>query len=1028
MVSLEKAVLQFWDEMNLHSKLMEKNKGKPTFSFFDGPITANNPMGVHHAWGRTYKDVVQRYKAMCGFDQRYQNGFDTQGLWLEVETEKALGLKSKKDIEDFGLENFVQACKDRLEKYSAVQTEQSKRLGQTMDWQNSYYTHTDENVSAIWYFLKVAHEKGWLYKGKKPMPWCGRCGTSLSNHEQADSYKQLTHRSPFVKFKLVGKEEHLLVWTTTPWTLTANQAVAVHPELKYGLFLAPSGETLVAGLWLKDGLLKKAKLLTELPGSDLEGLLYETPFTGLERQSDEPRRVYLWKEVSDNEGTGLVHVAPGCGAEDYELGQLHDLASVSPLNEAALFKEGFGQFSGLSHADVSVQVLEDLEERNLLFKVERYTHKYPVCWRCGEELVFRLSDEWFLSCDEVRPLMQVEATKVKWEPKHVGKLFQDWLKNMGDWCVSRKRYWGLPLPFYECSCGHLNVLSSKEEFFDRAVGDLNKVQELHLPWVDEVQVTCETCNEPVSRVLDVGDCWLDAGVMPFSTVEYFTDKEYWNKWFPADFVCEMREQVRLWFYSTMFMGVTLEGRSPYQSLASYEKVHDKDGKEMHKSWGNAVWFDDAVEVLGADTLRLFYLSQNPSKMMKFDVDKGKSFNKPLMTLWNVLKFFTALADMDNFQYSGVQSTQVLDKWVLSELDARLVEFKYLFEEYKFRSLYISLEEFLNDLSSWYVRRSRRRFWAEHWTEDKQFAMNTLYQVLLLLSKLMAPLTPFFAELVYQTLRRYSNQKLEVSVHLCEYPDTLNQFDERLRQESLEVRNLVSVGLKLRSLNGLRVRQPLNTLFVWSAQENLEELLSSYQDELQEELNVKKVEFLQNVNEFLDFHLVPKYELLGPKLGKKVHDLGNKLNKMSPKLVKQWLFNKNNRKLRVNGFSLAREEVEVRSKPKEGFDALSVGEMTVFLDTRLSPKLLDEGLVRDFVRHVQMARKGMDLQLNSQVSLQLQVSDHFWKVLVENKEFVLKETQTKKWEKCDSLHPEHLLHKFSANDGDEVQFMVNQVVS
>ncbi|MHA2170708.1 MAG: isoleucine--tRNA ligase [Candidatus Kariarchaeaceae archaeon] len=1024
MVRLEESVLQFWNELDLHQQLMEKNTGNPPFSFFDGPITANNPMGVHHAWGRTYKDVVQRYKAMMGFDQRYQNGFDTQGLWLEVEVEKSLGLKSKKDIETYGLENFAEACKARVAKFSKKQTEQSKRLGQTMDWVNSYYTHTDENVSAIWHFLKVCHEKGWLYRGVQPMPWCWRCGTSLSNHEQSDSYKLMTHKSPYVKFKLVDKEAYLLVWTTTPWTLTANQAVAVRPDLTYGLFLTPSGETVVAGMWLASTLLSNCTLLTEVAGTDLEGMEYETPYEHLKQQPKGYRKVYLWDEVSDSEGTGLVHLAPGCGAEDYKFGLENELAVVSPVNEAGEFSMGFGPFSKKHYSRVNEKVLEDLGHRDLMFALEDYTHKYPSCWRCKEELVFRLVDEWFLSCDEVRPLMLEAADTVEWVPSHVGKLFKDWLHNMGDWCVSRKRYWGLPLPFYECSCGHLNVLGSKQELQERAVGDFSKVKELHRPWVDEVQVKCEVCGNPVDRVTEVGDCWLDAGVMPFSTVQYFTDRDYWIKWFPAEYVCEMREQTRLWFYSLMFMSVTLVGQAPYRKVASHEKVHDSEGKPMHKSTGNAVWFDDAVNSVGADALRLYYLSQNPATMMRFSVEDGKSFSKPVMQVWNVLKFFTSLADVDGFQMSDMMSSHPLDLWVFSELDATVQEFHTYLDKLDFRSLYQSLERFLDNLSGWYVRRSRKRFWSTSWTEDKTSAMNTLYQVLLTTSKLVAPLTPFLAEVVFQSLKAYGSD-LEPSVHLSDYPTTTSRFDPDLSEEMDQVRDLVSMTLRLRSTNGLRVRQPLNKMLVWSSHPGFSELLKKYRSELMDELNVKAVTLLDRVDNHLEHTLKPRYDLLGPRLGKSVDKLQSELDALSSQEVLQWLLSEKDR-LQVNGFSLSKDEVEVRSTPKEGFDALSEGSVVVFLETNVTPELEDEGLARDFVRYVQMARKDLNLDLNSQVGLQLHVPDEYWTVLQKHQDFVWKETQTTDWENVSLVGlPNLKKFKFRSNSDMEVQFVVNQ---
>ena len=1034
LVELEHKVLSFWERMNLHQKLMTKNKGNPKFSFFDGPLTANNPLGVHHAWGRTYKDVVQRFKAMQGYDQRFQNGFDTQGLWVEVEVEKELGLGSKKEIEKYGLENFANASKDRVAKYSEMQTQQSVRLGQTMDWKNSYFTHTDENISAIWHFLKVCHDKGWLYKAKKPMPWCWRCGTSLSNHEQADSYMEVTHKSPFVKFQVKDENFSLLVWTTTPWTLPANTAVAVHPDLDYAKFLTPEGDLVVAGAWLKKSHLKDSKVVERFKGAVLERLEYDDPFPDLEVRPDVSHHVYLWEEVTEEEGSGMIHVAPGCGYDDYEFSVKYNLPTLTPLNEAGVYNSGYGKFSNSHYTNVNSLVLEDLDTRGLLLKSEEYTHRYPHCWRCKEELVFRLVEEWFISTDEVRGMMQDAAKAVEWKPRYVGKLFDDWLKNMGDWCISRKRYWGLPLPFYKCDCGHLNVVGSKQELQDRAVGNVNQLPELHRPWVDDVQVWCESCKMPTNRVTEVGDCWLDAGAMPFSTVKYFEDKDYWNDWFPADFVCEMREQTRLWFYATMFMSVTLEGKAPYKTVVSYEKVHDKNDKPMHKSTGNAVWFNDAVEKFGADTLRLMYLAQNQSNNMRFNLDEESKFTRPLFLMWNVLKFFTSMADLENYQYtSGSGVLTVTDRWVLSELDYTVAKVTELLENFEFMKLQKTVVKFMDDLSSWYVRRSRRRLWSEHNTEDKNAALDTLLEVLSTVSKLLAPLTPFMSEVVYQALRPYQSALAEESVHLCEYPKSKDRFDEQLRNEVSEVRQLVSMGLHLRSTSGLRVRQPLNKFLVWSNENELHNLLLTYQKDLQEELNVKTVLLVDDLTPYLYFTLKPNYAVLGPKYGDQVETLKEDLTNLPQEMVLQWVYQTNGKTLSVsNEVELSKDEVMVKTHTSPGYVSNSENGKLALLTTKVTKNLADEGFVRDFVRYVQTARKESDLNVNGKVELRLHAPNGVWDVLTKFQKYVWKETQTVTWTNLNSTYfdrndPEVKVLKYRNEDKEvEVLFSLKLV--
>ncbi|HVL32327.1 MAG TPA: class I tRNA ligase family protein, partial [Actinomycetota bacterium] len=570
-IAIEHETLERWDREQTFARLRERNRGGRPWSFIDGPITANNPMGVHHAWGRTLKDVWQRYFAMNGRDQRYQNGFDCQGLWVEVEVEKALGLNSKREIEEFGLDRFARACRDRVAEYSGVQTRQSVRLGQWMDWDNSYYTMTDTNISYIWRFLKECHERGWLYVGHRSMPWCPRCGTSLSQHELIDSYSDITHPSLFVRFPIIGRDhEYLVAWTTTPWTLPANVAAAVHPDEDYARVELLTGVAIVATKRLEH-LPFRGKVLETVRGSDLVGLRYEGPFDDFDAQRGVEHRVVAWDEVSMEDGTGIVHIAPGCGAEDFELGKREGLAVLVPIDESGGFYPEYGWLHGRHAADIAQTIIGQLGERGKLVEAGEITHRYPTCWRCHTELVWRVVDEWFIRSDEVRQPMIEAARTVDWQPAHYGKRMEDWLNNMGDWCFSRKRYWGLPLPFFFCADKHMTILGSKEELLARAIRGTENLVELHRPWIDEVVIACETCNGEATRVTDVGDCWLDAGIVPFATMGWenaelieggyaagageglttadLPDHDHWEKWFPADWISESREQIRLWFYS-----------------------------------------------------------------------------------------------------------------------------------------------------------------------------------------------------------------------------------------------------------------------------------------------------------------------------------------------------------------------------------------------------------------------------------------------------------------------------------------------
>ena len=773
---VEEKILKFWEENKIFDKLRKKNKNKEIYSFFDGPITANNPMGVHHAWGRTYKDVYQRWKAMQGYDQRYQNGFDCQGLWVEVEVEKDLGLNSKKDIEAYGLDKFSVACRERVNKFSKIQTQQSIRLGQWMDWDNSYYTMDDYNIEHIWYFLSKCKEKNWLYKGSRVMQWCYRSGTSLSQHELIDSYREIVHPGVFIQCKIKGREnEYLLIWTTTAWTLTANVAAAVNPDFNYSQV---SKDNKI--FYLAEGTLKNLRgdyiVLDTIKGLDLVGLEYESPYQDLDVQRGIKHNVIAWENVGEEEGTGIVHIAPGCGAEDNALGKKYQLKEPCPLDENGNYVSGYGWLTGKNVKGIANEIINDLDKKGFLFKVEDYKHRYPVCWRCGTEIVFRLVNEWFISCDEIRPLMKRAANNVTWYPEHVGKLMQDWLDNMGDWCISRKRYWGLPMPVWVCENGHETFISTKKELEKKAISGLDQLKELHRPWIDNVKIKCDQCKKEAIRIKEVGDCWLDAGIVPFSTLHYLDDNEYWKKWFPAELVSEMREQVRLWFYSMLFMAVTLENRTPYLNVLSYEKVHDELGRPMHKSWGNAIWFDEAVDKMGADIMRWIYVKSNPS----FNVNFGYTIaNEVKVTLNMLINLNTYLEQALGKKINKDATLENEDKWILSKLNRLIRDITENLEGLKPQVVTRDLEEFFtNTLSKGYIQLIRDRIQQED-GENREGAIKTLYEVNLNLLKLISPFVPFLAEELYQ--KHFRKHEKAESIFLMNWPE----FDKDAISNTLE---------------------------------------------------------------------------------------------------------------------------------------------------------------------------------------------------------------------------------------------------
>ena len=857
----EEKILNFWKRDQIFEKLVKKNQGKKHWSFLDGPITANNPMGVHHAWGRTYKDVFQRYKAMRGFDQRFQNGFDCQGLWVEVEVEKELGFKSKKDIEKYGIDKFVNKCKERVKKYAEIQTNQSIRLGQWMDWENSYYTMSDENNYAIWHFLKKCWKKGLLYKGFDVVPWCWRCGTAISQHEiLTEDYKEVSHKSVIIKYPVDGRNNTwLLVWTTTPWTLPGNVAVAVDPEKKY-VEAKKAGENEVYYLIEEAASKLKLQIIKSFKGKELLGLTYKSPFDDLpavkkalsgyahEVIANDP----FILPISETEGTGLVHIAPGQGAEDHQLGKKLKIPTIDLIDEAAVYFENLGEFSGENAKENPEIIFNYLNLANAIFDLPQYLHRYPTCWRCKTELVWRSADEWYISMDKLKKPLIAIAKKIKWIPSFGLEREIDWLKNMSDWLISKKRYWGLALPIFECQCGNFEVIGSKEELKKRAIGGWKEFENNspHRPWIDDVKIKCLKCGKKVSRITDVGNPWLDAGIVPYSTMGYFENKKLWQKWFPAELVCEsFPGQFKNWFYSLIVMSAVLENKSPMKTVFGYASVRDEKGEEMHKSKGNAIWFDEAVEKIGVDVMRWMYAKQNPADNLKFGYGTAKESERKLMNLWNSFTFFktyavkikTEKSDFKNFR--SRTSDSLLDRWILSRLNSLIEKVAKNMDKYNPAFSARAIEEFfINDLSLWYIRRSRGRFQKPKTEKEKEIAVKTLYSVLLDLSKIISPFLPFLAEEIYLFLK---TKTMPESVHLCDWPKSDKKLINPKLEEQMDfVKEAAAKGLALRAEAGIKVRQPLASLKFpllrqgFGGQANLEELLNL----IKEEVNVKKIVF------------------------------------------------------------------------------------------------------------------------------------------------------------------------------------------
>jgi isoleucyl-tRNA synthetase len=1002
---LEKRILAFWEAGQIFAKLQAQNRGGRPYSFLDGPITANNPrgMGVHHAWGRTYKDVFQRHRAMQGCELRYQNGFDCQGLWVEVEVEKDLGLDGKRAILDFGLDRFARCCRERVDDAAAAIVAASVRLGQWMNWENSYYTYSDDNIEHIWSFLQECHRRGWLYRGKRVMPWCSRCGTSLSQHELTDAYREVVHRAAYVALPLVDHPgERILLWTTTPWTLPANVALAVHPELLYAR-VRDADQVLVLALDAVQRLMPAAQVLSVVQGSDLVGASYTGPFDELPAQQDVAHRIVAWDQVDEAEGTGVVHIAPGCGAEDFDLAESLGLQVLEPLREYGTYTDGYGVLMGTSFSDAAVSVCATLQAEGLLYRSEEYAHRYPHCWRCGMSLVYRLVGEWFIACDEIRPLMLAAARQVRWVPEHSGKRMEDWLRNMGDWCISRKRYWGLPLPFYESDTGELVVVGSRAELRQLAVDpDLaDGLPELHRPWIDGVEIRTPS-GDTARRVTEVGDCWLDAGIVPFSTLGLLAgDTEAQAQWFPADFVVEMREQIRLWYYSMLFMSVVLDGRPPYRTVMTYEKMADENGRPMHKSAGNAIWFDEAVEQAGAEPMRWLFAGQNPSLNIGFGYGPLGDVKRRFLTLWNTYRFYVQYANLDGLNPHDVavgDGSTPIDRWLRSRLHVVVRTVGQSLEAYDLPTVVRIVEEFFDDLSNWYVRLNRRRFWKNLHDGDKAAAHVTLYEALTTLTRLMAPVVPFLAEEIYQDLVHCVCPDGPESVHLCAYPVAQEELiDDGLMADMSRVRQVVTAGRAVRASQNLKVRQPLAQVLV-VADGPTRQALARLEDLVLQELNTRSLLLCEAETEVLACVLKPDLPALGRRFGRKLPTIQAALGKIDDEHVVHRLREGGSLRLDINGEWLVIEshEVKVEMRPQPGLAAISELGLTVALDVRLDQSLLDEGSAREFVHIIQGVRKRSGLCLQDRISPTHQAPEGVTRAIEQHAEYIRAETL------CDTL--------------------------
>ncbi len=1068
--AMEKRLLQFWKERRIFEKLRKKNENGPKWKFLDGPITANNPMGVHHAWGRSLKDVFHRYNGMLGRQMRYQNGYDCQGLWVEVEVEKEHGFKSKKDIEAFGVARFVEACKERVRKFSKLQTEQSVRLGYWMDWDNSYYTMTDENNYTIWRFLKKCHERGFVYEGEDVMPWCARCGTGISQQEMHEGYKFVADEAVFVRFPLKGrKNEFLLVWTTTPWTLTSNVAAAVNPGMTYArvecagdvYYLAADAldwkrkqDEAKSKDWPKgvpplksvgDVLRSRGevRVLGTLAGSEMLGWAYEGPFDHFPAQSAAggfPKanrklkassgischKVISWDLVGSTEGTGIVHIAPGCGKEDYDLGRKNGLVAVAPLDDEGVYVDGFGFLAGkkASSAETTAAILEDLRKRGMLVGSEKYPHSYPHCWRCGQGLLFRMVDEWFISMDTLRGEIMEVAKKIKWMPDFGLQQELDWLRNMSDWMITKKRYWGLALPIYRCSCGWFDVIGGEDELKERAAEGWDRFEghSPHRPWIDEVKIACGACGKPVGRIPDVGNPWLDAGIVPYSTLDYRHRKEHWAEWCPFDFITEcFPGQFRNWFYSLLAMSTVMENVEPFKVVLGHALIKDENGNEMHKSSGNVIWFDDAAEKMGVDIMRWIFATQNPFQNLNFGYKLGQDVKRKMLTLWNVCSFFVTYANLDKPDLAdpdpAVDRLGLLDRWLLSKVEMLVARAKAAYEEYMITPFAVEAEKFIDDLSNWYVRRSRRRFWKSDSDEDKQAAYRTLHYAIMTLCRILAPVLPFTAEEIYQAIAVPGGRAKE-SVHLESFPAAKTEWiDKELVDDMAGVMRAASLALSARQAANLKVRQPVARVVILPADPSDRGRIEKYGDIILDEVNAKKLEFAGSAEDLETVMLRPNMAALGRKHGAMMPKVKAALEAVPPAQAALFAASEDGFDLDAGGtvVRMLPGEFEAKRSPAAGLMTASEHGMVAAVDTVLTDDLRMEGLSQDVVRRIQNQRKDAGFQVSDRIRVEYSATGGLARVMKVQRDYIMSEVLAVEMEESRNPAGEHVAETGIAGD-------------
>ena len=989
---VEKDILEKFKKEDILNKTIENRKGCENFVFYDGPATANGMPGVHHMLAKLLKDTFCKYKTMQGYRVVRKVGWDTHGLPVELGVEKKLGFSNKNDIEKYGIKEFNEKCRESVWENEAAFRDLTEEMGQFIDLKHPYVTYDNNYIETEWWILKKFFDEGLIYEGYKILPYCPRCGTGLASHEVAQGYKDVQVNTVTVPFKLKNEDAYFLVWTTTPWTLLANVAICVNPNEEY-IKVNSKGYKFIVAKKLADKVLGEGyEVLETYKGTDLEYTEYEQllPFINVNKKAF---FVVCDTYVTMEDGTGLVHIAPAFGQDDYEVGRKYDLPVINPVAEDGTYKEGPWASRFVMDKDLEIDIIKYLKENDKLFKKEKLNHNYPHCWRCQTPLLYYSKPSLYIETTKFKDKVIENNKKINWYPSYVGeKRFGNWLENMNDWAISRNRYWGCPIPLWKCSCGHMEMIGSREELINKSIEKIDESIELHRPYVDDIHIKCPDCGKIMNRIPEVMDCWFDSGSMPFAQYHYpFENKELWEEQFPADFISEGIDQTRGWFYVLLIISTFVTGKSPFKNVLVNDLLLDKYGQKMHKSRGNAINPFEIINEYGADTIRWYMPYVSPVwTPIKFDVEGLKEvYSKFFNTLKNTYNFFALYANTDeldprefNVPY---ENREEIDKWILSKYNKLIKYCTDAYNSYDLTKVVRSVTDFVSeDLSNWYIRRNRRRFWASELDDNKKAVYNTTYEVLEGLCKLIAPIVPFVSEEIYTNLTN------EQSVHLQDFP----VYDETKINEVIEekmdlVRQLISLGRNAREEAKIKVRQPISEIILDGKNKAV---INDLVDLIKEELNVKNVIFTQDLNEYISYDIKPNFKVCGPILGKNIKEFQDKLKDFTQDNIST-LENGNTITLNIGGndIDITYDMLDIRINSKEGFNASNEGNNFIILNTTLTDELIDEGIVREFVSKVQQIRKTNDYEMMDNINIYYSHNDEFNKSIKNYIDFIKKET-------------------------------------